>query len=98
MTKGQMRFSKGVPNKIKLAHLRLSIIDLNEKSNQLFFSKCKQYVIVFNYLEIQKELELLGYNFRTSSDTEVLLNSFIEWGKDCVHKFNGDWAFGIYDI
>ena len=93
----------GIPGKIELAHLRLAIIDLNEESNQPFFSSCGRYVIVFNgeiynYLEIKRELQSLGYAFRTSSDTEVLLNSYIEWGEQCVSKFNGDWAFAIYNI
>jgi asparagine synthase (glutamine-hydrolysing) len=93
----------GIENKIELAHLRLSIIDLSPESNQPFFSNCGNYVIVFNgeiynYLEIKQELILLGHKFRTTSDTEVLLNSYIEWGDKCVSKFNGDWAFAIYNI
>lgn len=93
----------GLKNKIELAHLRLSVIDLSPQSNQPFFSKCKNFVIIFNgeiynYLELKNELESLGHDFRTTSDTEVLLNSYIEWGDKCVEKFNGDWAFAIYDI
>ena len=93
----------GIPNKIELAHLRLSIIDLSKENNQPFISSCKKYVIVFNgeiynYVEIRKELESLGHKFRTKGDTEVLLNSYIEWGDSCVSKFNGDWAFAIYNI
>ena len=93
----------GIENRIHLAHLRLSILDLRKESNQPFFSNCQNFVIVFNgeiynYLEIRTELELIGYIFRTNSDTEVLLNSFIEWGSVCVNKFNGDWAFAIYNI
>ena len=93
----------GIKNKIELAHLRLSIIDLDSSSNQPFFSDCQNYVLVFNgeiynYLEIKSELKLKGYSFRTSSDTEVLLKSYIEWKEECVTRFNGDWAFSIYDI
>lgn len=93
----------GIENRIELAHCRLSIIDLNPESNQPFISNCKNYVITFNgeiynYLELKNELEQLGISFRTSSDTEVLLNSYIVWGEDCVSKFNGDWAFCIYNI
>ncbi len=93
----------GIENKIELAHLRLAIVDLKKESNQPFFSTCNRYVIVFNgeiynYIELRAELIELGYIFRTESDTEVLLNAFIEWGEDCVNKFNGDWAFAIYDI
>lgn len=93
----------GIENKIELAHLRLSIIDPKPESNQPFFSNCGNFVIVFNgeiynYLEIKEKLLLMGYNFKTSGDTEVLLNSFIEWGDNCVTMFNGDWAFAIYNI
>jgi asparagine synthase (glutamine-hydrolysing) len=93
----------GIENKIELAHLRLAIIDLNVESQQPFFSSCGNYVIIFNgeifnYLELKKELEEHGHKFRTSSDTEVLLESYIQWGDSCVTKFNGDWAFSIYNI
>ena len=93
----------GIPNKIELAHLRLSIIDLSKESNQPFFSSCGNYVVVFNgeifnYVEIAEELSGLGINFRTKSDTEVLLNAYVQWGEKCVLKFNGDWAFAIYNI
>jgi len=93
----------GIENTIELAHLRLSIIDLNPQSNQPFFSSCGNYVIVFNgeifnYLEIKDELKKHGTTFRTTSDTEVLLNSYIQWGESCVSRFNGDWAFAIYNL
>ncbi len=93
----------GIKDKIELAHLRLAIIDLNIESQQPFFSSCKNYVLVFNgeifnYLELKKELEVEGYEFRTSSDTEVLLIAYLHWGENCVNKFNGDWAFSIYNI
>lgn len=93
----------GIPNKIQLGHLRLSIVDLKAESNQPFFSPCKQFVIVFNgeiynYIELRDQLKNIGYSFKTESDTEVLLTSYIEWGEDCVSKFNGDWAFAIYDL
>lgn len=92
----------GVENTVEFAHLRLSIIDLSQDSNQPFLSSCKRYSIVyngeiFNYLEVREQLKRIGYTFRTDSDTEVLLNSYIEWGDACVNKFNGDWAFAIYD-
>lgn len=52
---------------------------------------------IYNYLEIKEELEKLGYKFTTSCDTEVILASYLEWGEKCVDKFNGMWAFVIYD-
>jgi asparagine synthase (glutamine-hydrolysing) len=83
-------------------HVRLSIIDLHEGSNQPFCDETGNYWIVFNgeifnYLEIKAELLALGHHFKTSSDTEVLLYAYIQWGEDCVQKFNGMWSFSIYD-
>jgi asparagine synthase (glutamine-hydrolysing) len=85
-----------------LGHLRLSIIDLKEESNQPF-QLDKEYWIVFNgeiynYLELRDELKNSGYTFRTDSDTEVLLRAYQHWGEDCVKRFNGMWAFAIYDV
>ena len=93
----------GIDNHLELGHLRLSIVDLKPESNQPFFSPCKKYVIVFNgeiynYVELRDQLKNIGYSFRTESDTEVLLTCYIEWGENCVTKFNGDWAFAIFDL
>lgn len=82
-------------------HTRLSIIDLLPSNNQPF-SIDDRYTItyngeVFNYLELKKELESAGMHFVTKGDTEVVLRAFIYWGEDCVNKFNGMWAFAIYD-
>lgn len=89
------------PN-IGLCHTRLSIIDLSIKANQPLISDDRNFILVYNgeiynFLEIRKELEQLGYAFKTDSDTEVILNSYIEWGVNCVVKFNGMFAFAIYD-
>jgi len=85
-----------------LGFVRLSIIDLSPSGHQPMFSADKRYVIVYNgeiynYLEIRKELEQKGHRFTSRSDTEVLLTSFMEWGEDCTHRFNGMWSFVIYD-
>ena len=93
-----VRFSESV----LLGHLRLSIIDLKDLSNQPFVDTSEKYSLVFNgeiynYLEIKAELIALGCEFRTSSDTEVLLYSYVYWGESCVNKFNGMWAFAIWD-
>jgi len=82
-------------------HNRLSIIDLTPEANQPFISNCKNYIIVFNgeiynYLELKKDLEK-KYKFRTNSDTEVLLNLYIEKGENCVKDLRGMFAFVIYD-
>ena len=85
-----------------LGHVRLSIIDLESHSNQPFVDASKRYHLVyngeiFNYLELRDELIALGCIFHTQSDTEVLLNAYITWGEACVQRFNGMWAFVIYD-
>jgi asparagine synthase (glutamine-hydrolysing) len=87
---------------LHLAQSRLSILDLSEQGHQPFISTCKNYVIiyngeVYNFKEIQTELIALGYTFRSSSDTEVILLAYMEWGVDAVEKFIGMFAFCIYD-
>ncbi|MEQ9311043.1 MAG: asparagine synthase (glutamine-hydrolyzing) [Cytophagales bacterium] len=84
-----------------LGHRRLSIIDLND-GNQPMHAKESNLVIVYNgeiynYIELREELKKLGYRFSTNSDTEVILKSYEEWGYDCQNKFNGMWAFAIWD-
>jgi asparagine synthase (glutamine-hydrolysing) len=85
-----------------LGHRRLSIIDVSPAGHQPMADKDENVWIVFNgeiynYVELKQELTKKGYSFRTSCDTEVLLYSYIEWGMDCLEKFNGMWAFVIYD-
>jgi asparagine synthase (glutamine-hydrolysing) len=85
-----------------LGHVRLSIIDLEAHSNQPFVDPNQRYHLVyngeiFNYVELREELKVLGCTFRTDSDTEVLLQAYIVWGEACVERFNGMWAFVIYD-
>lgn len=86
---------------LALGHRRLSIIDLSKDGHQPFLYK-ERYVTIFNgeiynYKELRVELEKTGYQFRTKTDTEVLTASFDCWGKECVQRFNGMWAFAIYD-
>jgi len=90
--------------KISLGHRRLSIIDLSKKGHQpmTYSHKNKHVKIVFNgeiynYQEICKDLSKKGYKFKSMSDTEIILASYLEWGERCVEKFNGMWAFCIYD-
>lgn len=83
---------------IYLFHSRLSIIDLEERSNQPF--KIGNFVLIFNgeiynYLELRNNLISEGYIFKTNSDTEVLLQYYIKYGKDCVQYFEGMWTFAI---
>ncbi len=88
-------------NSAILMHNRLSIIDINNRSNQPFFSEDNNLVIVFNgeiynYLELKEELKN-SYNFKTKSDTEVLLAAYYKWGRSFLDKLQGAFAFCIYD-
>lgn len=84
-----------------LGHRRLSIID-PAAGHQPMADPDSQNVIVYNgevynYVELRTELESLGYNFVTDSDTEVILKAYDRWGKDCLHRLNGMWAFALWD-
>lgn len=87
---------------VVMAHRRLAIIDLSDAGRQPMSSEDGRYWItyngeIYNYLEIRKELKNLGHSFKTETDTEVLLKSYLQWGKECLHKFNGMFAFVIWD-
>lgn len=87
---------------IILGHNRLSIIDLEARSNQPFQSSDKRFTIVFNgeiynFREIRQELIKAGHKFRTESDTEVILESYARWGDGCFEKFHGMFALALYD-
>jgi asparagine synthase (glutamine-hydrolysing) len=84
---------------IALGHRRLSIIDLSAGANQPLFDNSNRYVIVFNgeiynYLEVKSEID---YQWTSNSDTEVILAAYIKWGKACLDKLNGMFAFAIWD-
>lgn len=90
-------------NPVCFGFRRLSIIDLTDDANQPMLSTDGNIAIVFNgeiynYVEIRQELKSKGYLFRTQSDTEVIINSYIEYGFRCVEKFNGMWALALYDF
>jgi asparagine synthase (glutamine-hydrolysing) len=87
---------------VALGHRRLSIIDLTELGKQPMTDEETGCVItyngeIYNYLELRDELIALGRRFLSGSDTEVLLRAYEQWGTDCVRKFNGMWAFAIFD-
>ena len=89
--------------KIKLGHQRLKVIDLSKNSNQPMFSINNRYSCVYNgeiynYKKLKNLLEKKKYKFRTNSDTEVLINSYDYWKEDCVHYFEGMYAFAIVDL
>ncbi|SMD34388.1 asparagine synthase (glutamine-hydrolysing) [Reichenbachiella faecimaris] len=87
---------------VGLGHQRLSIIDTSSNGNQPFQILDGRYVItfngeIFNYQKLRKELLSKGIQFKSDSDTEVLLHLFAQEGKDCFNKLNGFFAFAIYD-
>ena len=87
---------------IGFLHRRLSIIDLSAAAHQPMSYQNDNFFItyngeIYNYKEIKTELLAKGYKFHSDSDTEVILASYIEWGKACINKFVGMWAFAIYD-
>jgi asparagine synthase (glutamine-hydrolysing) len=84
-----------------LVHRRLSIIDI-DGGRQPMFNEDESLVLVFNgeiynFLDLRAELESKGHIFSTSSDTEVILHGFEEWGTDCVERFNGMFAIALYN-
>ncbi len=87
---------------IGLGHRRLAIIDLSPAGHQPMTTNCNQYVIsyngeVYNFQELRTQLEALGHQFRSQSDTEVILYSYKEWGEKCLDRFNGHFAFALWD-
>jgi asparagine synthase (glutamine-hydrolysing) len=89
--------------KVSFGFRRLAIIDLQSHSNQPFSEESQQFHIIFNgeiynYPELRELLIKEGYSFETSSDTEVLLKSYMHWGINCFQHLNGMWAVCILDL
>ena len=88
---------------VTLGHRRLAILDTSENGDQpMFYGADDRYAIIYNgeiynFIEIRNELISLGYSFKSDSDSEVILASFIEWKEKCLERFNGMWAFIIWD-
>lgn len=85
---------------LSLGQVRLSIIDLSKKGHQPMNYKNLQIVFngeIYNFKQIRTQLKKKGYKFKSNSDTEVILASYLEWGAECVKKFEGMWTFCIYD-
>ena len=88
-------------NNLGFAHTRLSIVDINSGA-QPMHSLEERYSIIFNgeiynYLSLKKQLEKKGSTFRTHSDTEVILELYQRYGKDCLNKLRGMFSFAIFD-
>jgi asparagine synthase (glutamine-hydrolysing) len=91
-----------IEDNVGLGFVRLSILDLTQAGHQPMISDDGRYILTFNgeiynYIELRNQLKQKGYAFKSSTDTEVLLYSYIEWGEDCLDRFNGMFAFVIYD-
>ena len=85
---------------IGLAHQRLSIFDTSTAAHQPFVYKSLRIIFngaIYNFLELRQELEAIGFNFKTNSDTEVVCAAYLAWGESCLNKFNGMWSFIIFD-
>lgn len=84
-----------------LGHRRLSIIDLSAAGHQPMSFRSRYWMSfngeVYNYIELREELRGLGYEFRTDSDSEVILAAYDQWGEDCLPRFNGMWGLAIFD-
>jgi len=86
---------------VALGHRRLAIVDLSAAGHQPM-SRDGRFTIVYNgevynHHELRAELEALGHRFKSHTDTEVILAAYAQWGEDCLHRFNGMWAFLILD-
>ena len=85
-----------------LGHTRTSIFDLSEAGKQPMTYTNERYWLTFNgeiynFIEIREELKSLGCVFKSDTDSEVILAAYFKWGEKCQYKFNGDWAFAIWD-
>ncbi|MFQ5571212.1 MAG: asparagine synthase (glutamine-hydrolyzing) [Rhodothermales bacterium] len=96
---GEGFFSDGA---VGLAHRRLAIIDLSEAGRQPMTNETEEIFLVYNgeiynFQELRKELEALGHSFRSRTDAEMVVHAYEEWGEVCVHRFNGMFAFALWD-
>lgn len=87
---------------VSLGHRRLAIIDTSNLGQQPFVSKDNRFIVayngeIYNYIELRKECEKLGSQFKSNTDTEVLIECYRHYKHQCVHKLRGMWAFILYD-
>jgi len=88
--------------RLGLAHCRLAVLELTTRGNQPMFDYFGQNVLtyngeIYNHNELREKLEGLGHVFASKSDTEVLLVSYQQWGRDCLDQFEGAFSFALYD-
>jgi asparagine synthase (glutamine-hydrolysing) len=91
-----------VDGNLGLGHRRLAIIDLSPAGHQPMISTEQRFVIsyngeIYNFKDLRSELQVLGHKFKSETDSEVVLNAWVEWGEECVTRFNGMFAFVIWD-
>ncbi len=87
---------------VGLGHRRLAIIDLSPAGHQPMVTPDLQYALtyngeVYNFQELRAELQALGHRFLSKTDTEVVLHAYVQWGPECVQRFNGMFAFALWD-
>jgi asparagine synthase (glutamine-hydrolysing) len=99
--RGPDGFGYYLDDRVGLAHTRLSIIDLSGGAQPLCNETGTIWVTfngeIFNYVELRGDLEARGHRFSTRSDTEVIVHAFEEWGAEAWRRFNGQFAFGLWD-
>lgn len=96
---GDGQFAEGP---VGLGHRRLAVIDLSVAARQPMMSSCGRYVLIYNgeiynFQELRAELEARGHWFRSRTDTEVVLNAFVEWGEQAIDRLNGMFALALWD-
>jgi asparagine synthase (glutamine-hydrolysing) len=91
-----------VDHEVGLGHVRLAIIDVEGGAQPIGNGDGRLQVVfngeIYNFVELRDELETAGHRFRTRSDTEVIVHAYERWGKDCVQRFNGMFAFAVWDL
>jgi len=92
-----------VDEKVSLGNRRLSIIDLSKRGHQPMCNEKGDIWIVYNgeiynFEKIKDDLKIKGHKFKSDTDTEVVLHAYEEYGFNCLNKFNGMWAFCLYDL
>jgi len=100
--RGPDQFGYYTGKEISLGHRRLSIIDLSDNGKQPMSNEDNSIWLVYNgeiynFQELREELDNRGHIFKSNTDTEVIIHSYEEWGEDCVKRFNGMFAFAIWD-
>lgn len=90
-----------IGDNVGLGSVRLSIIDLSSGQQPISVQNGRYWIVyngeIFNYIELRKELENLGYSFKTTTDTEVVVQAYAHYGPACLQKFNGQFAIAIWD-